>query len=133
MTRKIAGAVAGIVLAMLVVAIVQTVGHLVFPEPEVPNHPSPDQLREAIESAPIGAKLTVVLSWFVGALAGVWAALVISNGARRSAVIVAASMLGLTTMVLLSANHPAWMVAGGLFLPIVATYLATRIVPFAET
>lgn len=132
MTRKIVGAVVGIFLAMLVVAIVQMVGHMLFPEPELPANPSPEQLREAVAAAPLGAKFTVVLSWFIGALAGVWAALLISNGARRSAVLVAAGMLALTTMVLLSAAHPAWMVAGGLILPIVAAYLATRIVPFAE-
>lgn len=132
MTRKIAGAVIGVVLAMVVVAIIQMVGDYLFPEPELPANPSPAQLREAIESTPIGSKLTVVASWFIGALVGVWAALRISNGARRSALIVAAGMLGLTTMVLLSASHPAWMVAGGLLLPVVATYLASRIVPFAE-
>lgn len=132
MTRKIVGAVIGIVLAILVVAIIQMVGHSLFPEPEIPANPSPEQLREAIESASMGSKLTVVMSWFIGALVGVWAALRISNGARRSALIVAACMLALTTMVLLSATHPAWMVALGLLVPVVATFLATRIVPFAE-
>lgn len=134
MTRKIVGAVVGIFLAMLVVAIVQMVGHILFPEPQLPPNPSPEQLREAVEATPLGAKFTVVLSWFVGALVGVWAALLISNGARRSAVMVVAGMLVLTvTFFLLSAAaHPAWMVAGGLILPIVAAYLATRIVPFAE-
>lgn len=132
MTRKILGAVVGIILAMLVIAIVQMVGRILFPEPQLPERPSPQQLREAMEAVPFGANFMKVLSWFLGALAGVWAALVISNGARRSAVIVAGGMLALTTMVLLSASYPAWMVAGGLFLPIVAAYLATRIVPFAE-
>lgn len=132
MTRKIVGAVVGILLAMLVVAAVQMVGRYLFPAPEIPENPSPEQLRAAIVAAPIGAKITVVMSWFIGALAGVWAALRISGGARRSALVVAGGMLALTVAVLLSANHPAWMVAGGLTLPIVATFLATRIVPFAR-
>ena len=132
MTRKIVGAVVGIVLAILVIAIVQTVGRILFPEPQLPEHPSPQQLKDAMEAVPFGANFMKVLSWFLGALAGVWAALLISNGARRSAVIVAGGMLALTTMVLFSASHPAWMVAGGLLLPIAAAYLATRIVPFAK-
>ncbi|HPF24901.1 MAG: hypothetical protein R3C08_12585 [Hyphomonas sp.] len=132
MTRKIVGAVVGILLAMLVVAAVQMVGRYLFPAPEIPENPSPEQLRAAIVAAPIGAKITVVMSWFIGALTGVWAALRISGGARRSALVVAGGMLALTVAVLLSANHPAWMVAGGLTLPIVATFLATRIVPFAR-
>ena len=132
MTRKLIGAVVGIVLAMLVVAIVQMVGHVLFPAPEIPENPSPEQLREAVKAAPIGAKAMVVLSWFLGALVGVWAALKISNGARRSALVVAGAVLLLTIAVLLSVAHPTWMVAGGLLLPILATFLATRIEPFAE-
>lgn len=132
MKRKIVGAVVGILLAMLVVAAVQMVGRFLFPEPELPENPSPAQLREAIASIPFGAKFSVVLSWFLGALVGVWAALRISHGSRRAALIVAAAMLALTIAVLISMSHPTWMVVGGLILPIVATYLATRIVPFAE-
>ena len=132
MTRKITGAVVGIVLAMLVVAFVQMVGHFLFPEPELPANPSPQQLNEAIATTPVGAKAMVVLSWFLGALFGIWAALRISNGARRSALVVAGAVLLLTIAVLLSVSHPTWMVAGGLLLPILATFLATRIVPFAE-
>ena len=51
MTRKLTGAVVGIVLAMLVVALVQTVGHYLFPEPELPANPSPQQLRDAVAAA----------------------------------------------------------------------------------
>ena len=132
MTRKIIGAVVGIVLAMLVVAAVQTVGHFLFPSPEFPANPTPEEWNEAMLAVPLGAKFMVVLSWFLGALIGVWVSLWISKGARRSALIVAAGMLLLTTMVLLSATHPAWMVAAGLFLPIAGTFLASRIVPFAR-
>ncbi|KCZ91424.1 hypothetical protein [Hyphomonas jannaschiana] len=132
MTRKLVGAVVGIVLAMLVVALVQTVGHYLFPEPELPANPSPQQLRDAVAAAPVGAKAMVVLSWFLGALVGVWAALRISNGARRSALVVAGAVLLLTIAVLLSVTHPTWMVALGLLVPVLATFLATRIVPFAE-
>ncbi len=132
MTRKIIGAVVGIVLAMVVVAAVQTVGHFLFPSPEFPANPTPEEWNEAMLAVPFGAKFMVVLSWFLGALIGVWASLWISKGARRSALIVAGGMLLLTTMVLLSATHPSWMVAAGLFLPVAATFLASRIVPFAE-
>ena len=107
-------------------------GHFLFPEPELPANPSPQQLRDAVAAAPVGAKAMVVLSWFLGALVGVWAALRISNGARRSALVVAGAVLLLTIAVLLSVTHPTWMVAGGLLVPIIATFLATRIVPFAE-
>ena len=132
MTRKIIGAVVGIVLAMVVVAAVQTVGHFLFPSPEFPANPTPEEWNEAMLAVPFGAKFMVVLSWFLGALIGVWASLWISKGARRSALIVAGGMLLLTTMVLLSATHPSWMMAAGLFLPVAATFLASRIVPFAE-
>jgi hypothetical protein len=132
MTRKLAGAVVGIVLAMMVVALIQMVGHFLFPQPELPANPSPQQVRDAVAAAPVGAKAMVVLSWFLGALVGVWAALRISKGARRSALVVAGAVLLLTIAVLLSVSHPTWMVAGGLLVPIIATFLATRIVPFAE-
>ncbi len=85
-----------------------------------------------MEAVPFGANFMKVLSWFFGTLIGVWTALRISNGARRSALVVAAAVLLLTIAVLLSVAHPTWMVAGGLLLPILATFLATRIEPFAE-
>jgi len=132
LTRKIIGAVVGIFLAVLVVAAVRTVGAFLFPSPEFPANPTPEEWNEAMLAVPLGAKFMVVLSWFLGALIGVWVSLLISKGARRSALSVAGVMLLLTTTVLLSATYPAWMVAAGLFLPIAATFLASRIVPFAR-
>ncbi len=128
MIRKILAGIAGILLAVCVVAGVQYAGQQVFPVPTGLSLASPDSMS----AIPFGAKLSVVIAWFLGAFAGIWLALVISRGSRRAVIIVGAAMLFVTVLTLFSFPHPAWMVAAGLVVPIIAGFLATLIVPFEE-
>ena len=114
MGRKIVGGIVGVVVAVAVVIAARLLGHLIFPA-----------------SGPeFGYQATEVLSWFLGALAGMFVALWMTGGSRRAAVIVAGVMLAVITLSLFQVNYPAWMVGCGLLLPVLAAFLATRIIPF---
>ncbi|MCA8902798.1 MAG: hypothetical protein KDA53_16280 [Hyphomonas sp.] len=122
MRRKIAGGIAGVFIAIGVLVVARILGHIVFPgysDGSVGLHQQPFTYQ-AVE----------VAAWFLGALCGIFASLWLTGGSRRAAVIVAGVMLGVVTLILFNQASPAWMVATGLSLPVIAGFLATRIIPF---
>ncbi|MBL8657386.1 MAG: hypothetical protein JNJ92_08545 [Altererythrobacter sp.] len=124
--RSLAAVVAGIVIAMLVIAGVEAIGHAVFPPPpELDLARAEDQAR-MMEALPPEAKAVVVLAWFLGSLAGACAAIAI---ARRvvPAWIVAVAIAGLGLWTTQMFPHPDWMLASAVVLPLVAVLVAKRI------
>ena len=67
---RIVGVVAGLVVAMLVVMAVEGAGHAMFPPPEGLDITRPEDQAQLMELIPLGAKIAVVVAWFLGALAG---------------------------------------------------------------
>ena len=100
--RAIAGLLAGIVAAIAAIMAVGFVGGL-FLAVEVPTDPiqNAEATAAALGSAPIGAQILLVLSWFAGGLAGA----------------AAAKWVAL-------ASWPGWTVACGLALLLATTFLA---------
>lgn len=122
MKRKIAGGVAGVFIAIGVLVAVRILGHLVFP--------GYSGETTGLHQQPFTYQAVEVVAWFLGALSGIFAGLLFSGGSRRAAVIVAGVMLAVVTLILFNETSPAWMVATGLSLPVIAGFLATRIIPF---
>ena len=79
--RKFLGVVCGIVVAMLTVALVEFIGHAVYPPPPGLDMMTPDGVAAYIATVPVTAMLFIVAAWFLGALAGGWVALRISGWA----------------------------------------------------
>lgn len=129
--RRIGGIVAGVIAAGLVVAVLETVGHLLFPPPPGLDLAKPADQARLIEAIPIGAKLAVVIAWFFGALAGAWAALRIS-GWVPAVWIVAGVMTVLSVVTTQMFPHPLWMIAAALTLPVLAAWLVQRMVGAAR-
>jgi hypothetical protein len=124
--RMIGGVVAGLIVAFLCVYGIETIGHSLYPPPPGFDLSNPDDMARMIAVMPVGAKVAVVLGWFVGALVG---ALVADKIARRGlagwivAILVVAA--GIATMVMIP--HPAWMWVAGIGLPLLAAWLAQRL------
>lgn len=124
--RSLLAVVAGIVVAMLVIAGVEALGHALFPPP-----PGLDLARAAdegslMEALPLEAKLAVVVAWLIGSLAGAVTAIAIARRvvpAWMVAVVIAG--LGLWTTQLFP--HPDWMLASAVVLPLVAVLIAKRV------
>ena len=123
--KRIGGTVAGVIAAMAVVGVVEMLGHMVFPPPAGLDLNNPaDQVR-LMELMPLGAKIAVVLAWFLGALAGAWAALRLS-GWTTGVWIVAGLMVALSVVTTQMFPHPLCMIAAALLLPPLAAWLVLR-------
>ncbi|NNC71634.1 MAG: hypothetical protein HKN78_02025 [Sphingomonadaceae bacterium] len=123
--RTIVASLAGIAVAILVVFLAEGAGHLIFPPPDgldVTN--AADQVR-IMEVIPLGAKIAVVVAWFLGALAGAAVAIMIGSRALP-AWIVGLAMLLASVATTQMFPHPLWMLIAAFALPIVAVLLALR-------
>jgi hypothetical protein len=123
--RTVLGVLAGIVVAVLCVYLMEVVGHSVFPAPPDIDPYNPAHAERLMAALPAGAFAFVLAGWVLGPLAGAWVA---NRIARQSLAgwIVAAFVIcgGVYTMTTIP--HPIWMWAAGIVLPIVAAWLAQR-------
>jgi hypothetical protein len=123
-TVRIALAIAaGLVAALLVVAVFEAAGHALFPPPAGLDLTRPADQARLMEVMPVEAKIAVVAAWFLGSLAGACTAIAIS---RRTLPgwIVGLTLVGLSLWTTQLLPHPAWMVVSAVVLPMVGVVLA---------
>lgn len=126
MGRNIAAGVAGIVIAMVLVWLVEMAGHAVYPPPEGLDFADADAMRAYIETVPLGALLFVAAAWFVGTVCGTCAACAI--GTARPLIfagVVGGLMLAATITNLVMIPHPLWFAILGVGGVIVGAWLGT--------
>lgn len=124
--RNVLAALAGLVAAMLVIGVVEMAGHAIFPPPDGLDITKPEDQARLMEVVPIGAKVAVVVAWFLGALAGCAAATWIARTIRPGWIVAGVLVLGgmYTTQMF---PHPVWMVVCAVVLPIAGKLLADRL------
>lgn len=126
LVRGVVATVTGLIVAMLVVGVVETVGHGIFPPPAGLDVLKPEDQVRMMEIIPLGAKIAVVAAWFLGALAGCAAAAWISRNIRPGWIVAGVLILaGMYTTQMFP--HPVWMVACAVVLPIVGKLVADRL------
>ena len=124
--RIVAGIVIGAVVAILCVAGIESVGHLVFPPPPGTDLTDPAQVARIMENVPAAALAFVAAAWFIGALAGAWVANLVARRALAGWIVILLVLAaGVYTM--MTIPHPAWMWAMGIALPLIAGWLAQRL------
>jgi hypothetical protein len=124
--RRAGGIVAGVIAAGLIVGVMEGLGHSLFPPPPGLDLAKPADQARLMEVLPMGAKLAVVIAWFVGALAGAWAALRISCWAP-SVWVVAGVMTLLSVATTQMFPHPVWMIVAAFALPVLAAGIVQRL------
>lgn len=127
MIRSILSVVAGVLVAGLVVFVTEAIGHLVFPPPEGTDLSDPEALAAIMDQIPLGAKIAVLVAWFLGVLAGCFTALKISRGVSWTGLAVAAVMLAMMGMTLIAIPHPVWMIIGAVAVTLVGWAGAARL------
>lgn len=121
--RSLLAVVAGLVVAMIVIAGVEAVGHAVFPPPTGLDPTRAADQAQFMELLPLEAKLAVVLAWFLGSLAGTSVAIAIARRVLPAWIVaVAIAALGLWTTQMFP--HPDWMLASAVVLPLAAVLVA---------
>lgn len=136
MGRTILGAVAGLVVAVVTIMLVEFASHHVYPPPPGIDPNDAADMARLIGMLPFGALLMVVLAWVIGAFDGGFVAALIARGNRpRLAALVPALMVmaGVVAMIYAIPAHPRWMSIAGLLLPIPAAIagalLASKLKP----
>ena len=122
--RTVLASVAGLFGGIVVVAIVQGVGHGLFPAPPFPADPDPAALQAFLDAVPIGSKLFVVLAWTLGGfVAGLTGAVAAKGGWRAAGLAAGLGFALLTVFSLMALPHPLWMWIGGTLFPFPAAWL----------
>ncbi len=124
MVRKIAAAVLGIIVAGLIVAAIEALGHAVYPIPSDVDFNDPVQFGNYVLSLPIGAFLFLAGAWTSGTLGGGLLACFIAR--ERSFVysgIVGGFVLVATVANLIMIPHPMWFSISALIAIAIVTYV----------
>ena len=119
MGRNIGAGVAGLAVAILLIGLIETIGHKLFP------------VAEAFDDAanlPVGALLFVVAAWTFGTLGGTFAACRIGTAPDYIfAMLVGAFVLVGITVNVMAFPHPGWMVIAGVTGTIAAAWLGMKL------
>lgn len=117
MLKRIAGVIAGIIVAGLAVFAIEWIGHRLFPT-------AGGETGE-VSSMPVGTLAMVVAAWFLGTLLGGTVAARIAERGWAAWAVAAFILLGVV-MNVVSRPHPLWMTIAGVALPLIAGWLASR-------
>ena len=126
MGRSLLGVLAGAVVAVVVIMIVETVGMWLYPLPAGVDPTDSAALAAAIPSLPIGAFLFVLASWVLGAALGSIVALRVARGpARWPGLAVGCLVLIGAAYIIMVVPLPTWFVGAAVVGIVAATLLAT--------
>ena len=127
MGRNIMAGIAGVVIAMLSVWLVQKIGHAVYAPPADLDAKDLDAMRVHVESLPVGAFLFVIASYFIGTAVGTCAACAIGTMLPRVfAMLVSCVMLVATAMNVAMIPHPVWFIVLAVVAIVIAAWLGTK-------
>jgi hypothetical protein len=119
MLRALGGVVAGVLLAVAVIIVVELVSHAIYPPPPGTNIDDPAAIARAAAQAPLNALLMVILGWTLGTFCGCWLA---GRVGRRPGPAVTPGVLvfaaGIANM--FQIPHPLWFKIVSLLLVAVA-------------
>lgn len=109
MWRKILGVVAGLVVAVVVIAVIEGISTVIYPPPADLDFNDAEAMSAYVRQLPLGAKLLVLLAHGVGTfLAGVVCGLVVGQRWLVGAVIISGLFLLTGVLNLMMIPHPVW-------------------------
>src|SRR5450432_3256679 len=109
MIRKIVAVVLGVAVAFGLVALLEAIGHALYPLPEGLDFHNPEHLKIYAATVPLGALWCVLGAWLVATLAGGWlAAFIARERPLLFSAIVGAVVLVATIANLVMIPHPGW-------------------------
>ena len=125
-----AAAIAGVIVAMVAIQLVEMLGHLVYPPPADIEFGDPGQVREFMSTLPVGSLLFVGAAWTIGTFLGTLAgALIARAGATPYAIVVGGIVLAGAATMLMIIPHPWWFTIAAPLSIIAAATLAVLLAP----
>jgi hypothetical protein len=109
MLRNVLAVVLGVVVAVIVIMLIQTIGHAVYPPPPVLDIADREAMAQYIDTLPVGALLFVLVAWLAGTLVGgLLACFIADDRPGVYSAIVGGMVLFATVFTLLQIPHPLW-------------------------
>jgi hypothetical protein len=126
MVRLILGIIAGLIAAVITVALVEALGHMIYPPPAGVDISDPEQLSAIMSTIPLGAKIAVLVAWAIGIVVGSAVAIIIGRKTWPAWVVGGAVLLmGAITMYMIP--HPLWMIIATPLTTVLAVILSIRL------
>jgi hypothetical protein len=120
---------AGVVLAVLVVVLFDTLVGMLYPLPPGTDMNDEESMRKAVAAMPRSAFVVLLIGWIVAAGAGAYlAARLATQNVTEHGMIVAGFVLLATVANLAAIPHPTWLWPAAIALIPAAGWLATRLV-----
>ena len=117
---------AGAVIAVVCVGVLESIGHMIFPPPPGVDVSDPEVLKTIMDDIPLGAQISVLVAWTVATFAGGSVAAWLARAGTWPAWAIAGLMLVLIGINLVWIPHPTWMIICAVLLTIIAGFLASR-------
>ena len=127
MVRKILGSLAGLVVGVLVIWVIELAGHALYPPPQGadPNQ-SMEAARAYVAGLPAAALVIPLVAWLGGTLVGSWLAAFVGRAAWPGW-LVAALMVASSIATLVMIPHPLWFAAAAIVTLPVASYVGVKL------
>ncbi len=130
MLRSIGAGVVGLMIAILLVWLIEQIGHSIYPPPVDIDLSDPESARAQIAALPVGAVLFVGVAWVIGTFVGVSVACRIGRAKPVIyAVLVGGFVLAGAIAMIIIIPHPWWFTVVSLPAIVAAAYTAMRLAP----
>ena len=128
MFKNIVAGIAGILVAVGLVWIIEIASHTVYPPPPDLDFSDSEAVRLYVAGLPLGAFLFIGAAWFIGTLGGTLAACYVGTARPQTfALVVGAVMLVATAINLAMIAHPLWFSMAGIVAIVAAAWLGMTI------
>jgi len=126
--RTIAAVVTGLVSAIVVITLVEAVGHTVFPPPAGIDPMTPEGMSAIVAQMPTAALLFVLVAYLCGGMAGGAAAVKVAGSGQVLAALVVGSVLTVGALFnVMTVPHPIWMSGASVAIQLPAAWLGARL------
>ena len=116
MVRNILSVIIGLVASFFVIAIVESIGHVMYPPPAEVNINNPDAMKAYISTAPPMVFIILITAYasgsFIGALV---TSMVAINNKTRKAMTVGGILMGFGIYNIITIPHPLWVAVCAIF------------------
>jgi len=124
MWKNVLAVIIGILVGMIVISIVEAIGHMIYPLPEGFDPYNSEIVKAYMTDMPVGALLFVLLAWAAGSYSGGWIAVLIAvRSFRIIAVIVGLFLLAAGVYNMIMIPHPLWFSVLGIMGIFAGTWL----------
>jgi hypothetical protein len=122
--RSLGGLVGGVLTAVFTVALLESLGHWIYPPPPGIDLHNAEALKTIIGQLPLGAIIMVLVAWGAGSLVGAFTAAVIASRARiRNGLIAGGVIMAFAGLTMIMIPHPVWFMVAAVVVIVLPAWL----------